>query len=119
MSERHSPVSREPRPWELWWADFDPQVGREQAGLRPGIVVGTDFACRLPNQLVFVVPCTTTDRRLPFHPRLIALKRPTFALCDQLKSVSRERLVRRHPAKLLPDDIEGVKFVLRQMIDVR
>jgi mRNA-degrading endonuclease toxin of MazEF toxin-antitoxin module len=22
-------------PWQLWWANFDPKVGREQAGLRP------------------------------------------------------------------------------------
>ncbi|MHB8450943.1 MAG: type II toxin-antitoxin system PemK/MazF family toxin [Mycobacteriales bacterium] len=85
-------------PWEIWWTDFDPQVGREQAGLRAAIVVGTAFACQLPKQLAFVVPCTSTDRKLPFHPRLTALDRPTFAMCDQLKSVSRQRLVRRHPA---------------------
>ncbi|MHB1527725.1 MAG: type II toxin-antitoxin system PemK/MazF family toxin, partial [Candidatus Dormibacteria bacterium] len=50
----------------MWWTNFDPQVGREQAGLRPAIVVGTAFACQVPNQLAFVVPCTTTDRKLPF-----------------------------------------------------
>lgn len=106
-------------PWDVWWADFDPQVGREQAGLRPAIVVGTAFACQLPHQLAFVVPCTTTNRKLPFHPQVTSLERPTFAMCDQLKSISRTRLVRRHPAHLLPEDVEGIKFVLRQMVDTR
>ncbi|MHB8451761.1 MAG: type II toxin-antitoxin system PemK/MazF family toxin [Mycobacteriales bacterium] len=106
-------------PWEIWWTNFDPQVGREQAGLRPAIVVGTAFACQLPNQLAFVVPCTSTDRKLPFHPRLTALDRPTFAMCDQLKSVSRERLVRRHPTRPGTEDVDSIRFVLRQMIDTR
>lgn len=112
-------MTAEVAPWQLWWTDFDPQIGREQAGLRPAIVVGTPFACQLPNQLAFVVPCTTTDRGLPFHPEVSSLDRPTYAMCDQLKSISRKRLVRRHPAPLQPDEINGIKFVLRQMIDTR
>lgn len=112
-------MSSEVAPWEVWWANFDPQVGREQAGRRPAIVVGTAFACQLPNQLAFVVPCTSTDRELPFHPRVGAFDRPTFAMCDQLKSISRSRLLRRHPANLRQEDIDSIRFVLRRMIDVR
>jgi mRNA interferase MazF len=106
-------------PWQIWWVDFDPQVGREQAGLRPAIVVGTALACQLPNELALVVPCTTTDRGLPFHPRVTALKRPTFAMCDQAKSISRRRLVRPDSARLSPEDVEAIRFALRQMIDLR
>lgn len=106
-------------PWEIWWTNFDPQVGREQAGLRPAVVVGTAFACQLPNQLALVVPCTGTDRGLPFHPRVTTLDRPTFAMCDQLKSVSRRRLVRRHPSQIRAEDIDTIRFVLGQMIDTR
>jgi mRNA interferase MazF len=112
-------VTAEVAPWHVWWTNFDPQIGREQAGLRPAVVVGTTFACQLPNQLVFVVPCTTTDRGLPFHPQLTSLELPTFAMCDQLKSISRQRLVRRHPASLRPEEVDAIRFVLRQMIDTR
>ena len=112
-------MTRTIAPWEVWWADFDPQVGREQAGLRPAVVVGTAFACQLPNELAFVVPCTTTDRQLPFHPHVTSLKRPTFAMCDQLKSIGRERLMRRHSTRLPERDVAVIKFVLRQMIDTR
>lgn len=106
-------------PWQVWWVDFNRQVGRAQAGLRPAIVVGTSFACQLPNQLAFVVPCTATDRGLPFHPAVTSLDRPSYAMCDQLKSISRQRLVRRHSAQLQRAEIDAIKFVLRQMIDTR
>jgi len=33
---------------------------------------------------------------------------------DQLKSVSRQRLMRGHPAQLRPSEIEAIRFVLRQ-----
>jgi mRNA interferase MazF len=112
-------VTPEIAPWQVWWTNFDPQVGREQAGLRPAIVVGTSFAGQLPNQLAFVVPCTTTDRKLPFHPQVTSLAQPTFAMCDQLKSISRKRRMRRDPAHLQPDEIDLIRFVLRQMIDSR
>lgn len=112
-------MSPEIAPWQVWWTNFKPQVGHEQAGLRPAIVVGTAFACLIPNQLAFVVPCTTADRQLPFHPPVASLGRPSFAMCDQLKSISRQRLARRHPARLEPGEIGAIRFVLRQMIDTR
>lgn len=37
------------RPWQVWWANFDPQVGHEQAGHRPAVVISTAFECALRN----------------------------------------------------------------------
>jgi hypothetical protein len=91
--------------------------GEQSVSLHLPLFAAAAFACQLPNDLVFVVPCTTTDRGLPFQPRVSSLKRPTFALCDQLKSVSRARLRRRHSDKLTVEDITAIKFVLRRMID--
>lgn len=105
-------------PWQVWWVDFDPRIGREQAGQRPAVVVGSEFACELPNDLVFVVPCTTKDRGLPFQPRLDSLGKPSFAMCDQLKSISRRRLVKQHSGRLDKSEIEAIRFVLRRLIEV-
>jgi hypothetical protein len=33
--------------------------------------------------------------------------------------ISRLRLIRRDPVSLRPDDVDAIKFVLRQMIDTR
>ncbi|NHD18957.1 MULTISPECIES: type II toxin-antitoxin system PemK/MazF family toxin [unclassified Actinopolyspora] len=109
---------KQPRPWQVWWTDFDPQVGHEQAGLRPAVIVSTSFECALPNGLIIVVPCTTTDRELPYQPQLSSLNRTTFAMCDHVKSISQQRLRRPHRARLTPDEINKIKFVLRGIIDI-
>jgi mRNA interferase MazF len=110
-------VTRSIAPWQVWWTDFDPQVGQEQAGRRPAIVVGTTLACSLPNRLVIVVPCTTKNRGLPFQPA-IELEQPSFAMCDQMKSIIVNRLINQHSTTLRAAEIEAIKFALRQMIDV-
>lgn len=107
-----------PNPWEVWWVDFNPQVGSEQAGLRPAIVVGTRFACTLPSRLVVVVPCTTSDRGLPFHPAVNLAERPGFAMCDQLKTISTDRLRNRHKGTVTDDEIIAIRTALRRIIDL-
>ena len=104
-------------PWSVWWMDFDPRAGREQAG-RLAIVVGSTFACALPNGLALVVPCTSTDRGLPFQPRVTLDGRAGFAMCDQVKALSRGRIVNPHRGALTAPEIDRIKFVLRRLIDV-
>lgn len=101
-------------PWQVWLIDFDPQVGREQSGRRPGIVVGSKLACQNINGLALVVPCTTTLRNVPYQPR-VSLARPSAALCDHVKSVSTQRLVTLLPDKLSADEIAAIKYGLRRM----
>lgn len=105
-----------PVPWQVWWADFDPQVGREQAGRRPAIVAGTSMACELLTELVLLIPVTTRDRGLPFQPQ-VSLEQPSVAMCDQLKSVSRDRLHGLARATIANEEIEHIQFVLRKLID--
>jgi mRNA interferase MazF len=105
-------------PWQVWWVDFDPQVGREQAGLRPAVVVGSALACSVPNGLAIVVPMTTRDRGLPFHPAVTLGDKTGYAMTDQVKAISLERLRRPHKEVLATGDVEAVKFALRRMLDV-
>jgi mRNA interferase MazF len=105
-------------PWQVWWADFSPQVGREQAGLRPAIVVGSALACSLPNELVIVVPMTTRNRQLPFQPAVQLGAKTGYAMTDQIKAISTQRLQKQHRESLAPADIEAVKFAIRRMLEV-
>lgn len=112
-----------PQPWEIWRVAFEPAreaTRPEQADERPAIVVGTRYHCRLPNRLALVVPVTSKDRGLVWQPRLSVgtRTRPSIALVEQLRAVSYDRLRHRERQKLTNADIESVKFVLRQMIDV-
>lgn len=106
-------------PWQVWWANFEPQVGHEQAGRRPAIVVGTALACSLPNGLAVVVPCTGTDRGLPYQPAVSLGDRTSYAMCDQIRALSRDRLLERHRGLLSAHEIEEIRFALAQIVQVR
>ncbi|WP_238165421.1 type II toxin-antitoxin system PemK/MazF family toxin [Kribbella caucasensis] len=105
-------------PWQVWWVDFNPQLGREQAGRRPAIVVGSSLACGLPNGLAIVVPMTTRNRGLPFHPAVQLGETTGYAMTDQIKSISTQRLKKPHPDQLVSEDVQTVKFALRRMLDL-
>jgi mRNA-degrading endonuclease toxin of MazEF toxin-antitoxin module len=47
---------------EIWEVDLDPRKGREQAGIRPCLVVSTDGLNRSKFGTVIVCPITTTHR---------------------------------------------------------
>jgi mRNA interferase MazF len=84
---------------DVWDADFDPVRGREQAGRRPAIVVSTDAFNRGPGRLVTVVPLTSRDRGYRFHvpalPPEGGLTLASFVMCEQVRIVAIERLLRR------------------------
>lgn len=104
-------------PWEVWWVTFDPQIGREQAGRRPAIVVGSEYACTRRNNLALIVPCTTTTHDLPWRPPVLLAGRSGVAMCDQVKSLDVTRLIGRHRAGLLdPTYRAAIADVLRRML---
>lgn len=84
---------------EIWDAELDPTRGREQRGRRPVIVVSTDRFNHGPAGLAVVVPLTRTDRGITLHvpvqPPEGGLRAASFAMVEQVRSVSTDRLVRR------------------------
>lgn len=83
------------------------------------MIVGSPLANQLPNGLVIVVPCTSTDRGLPYQPPIELSGRRSFAMCDQIKSISVNRLLRPHRGHLSKTEIDAIKFALQQIIDIR
>jgi mRNA interferase MazF len=79
--------------------DLDPVVGHEQGGRRPALVVSTDLLHAIPSRLVIVVPISTRERRVrahvPIQPPEGGLSHPSFAMTEQLRTVSVDRLQRR------------------------
>jgi mRNA interferase MazF len=111
---------RDIEPWQVWWIDLNPQVGREQANRRPAIVVGTRLACDLPNGLAIVIPCTHTDRKLPWQPRVVLNGDAGYAMCDQIKAIDKSRMQKRHPAGSVtsPEERESIAQALRELVTV-
>lgn len=83
-------------PGSVVWVNLDPTIGREQAGRRPAVVVASSGYLDAVTELAIVVPATTTDRSWPQHVRLagssLTLARPTFAMTEQPRTISRQRI---------------------------
>ena len=83
---------------EIWLADLNPTVGREQAGRRPVLVTSSDFFNRGFAQLVYAIPVTSQDRGIRSHIRIVppegGLTLTSFIMCEAMRSISRERLVK-------------------------
>ena len=88
-----------PRLGEVWSVTFDPVRGHKQGGVRPGLVLSSDRFNRTPHTLCILAPLTRTDRgipsHIPIHPPEGGLRDISFALCEQVKSLSVSRLHRR------------------------
>ena len=88
-----------PRRGEVWLVDFGEPVGREQAGHRPALIVSADQLNESRAGVVIVVPCTTARRDLPSHVELdptdSGLDEVSYVKCEDVKSISTERLVAR------------------------
>lgn len=88
-----------PRRGEVWLVDFGDPLGREQSGTRPAVVVSADPLNQSRAGVVIVVPTTTTPRGLPSHveigPEDSGLDEVSYAKCEDVKSISEQRLIGR------------------------
>lgn len=79
------------------WAELESGRGREQMGRRPVLIVASELYLEQADTLAIVVPATTSDRGWPNHVRLtgsgLRVARPTFAMTEQPRTLTRDRLV--------------------------
>jgi mRNA interferase MazF len=84
---------------DVVWADPDPTRGSEQAKARPFVVVSVDQLNRAPLGLSLAVPLTRTDFSNPLHVEIAppegGLRARSFAMPEQLRTLSHERVTRR------------------------
>ena len=112
----------QPSRGELWSADLNPTVGREQVGDRPVLVISTDRFNHGPASLVFVLPLTRTNREVPLHvplePPEGGVKATSYILCDALRSVSKERLRGSAWGQVTPQTLLLVEDRLRILLEL-
>ncbi len=84
-------------PGDVVWVAPDVAVGREQAGRRPAIVIAGEGYLATVDTLAIVVPITSVDRGWPNHVsvRGSALTGDSWAMTEQVRTISRERIVGR------------------------
>lgn len=96
---------------------LDPSVGHEQKGFRPAVVVSEAELAEGPRfPMLCVVPITGTRYRGPLYPALApgnsGLRKPSFALIDQLRSVDKRR-VRRSLGRISDSELAAIDKGLR------
>ena len=106
---------------EVWIVNFNPVRGHEQAGYRPGLVISVDIFNHGPAGLVAVIPITTKEKGIPFHvaisPPEGGISKKSFIKCEDIRSVSTERLAKYLGAVSL-GTLKAVEDRLRILLDL-
>lgn len=92
-------MRQQPRQGDIVWADPNPTRGREQAKRRPFAVVSVDQLNHSPLGLSLAVPLTRTDFSNALHLEIAppegGLKERSFAMPEQIRALSHDRITRR------------------------
>lgn len=105
---------------EIRVVDLDPTRGHEQAKTRPCIVVSDDRFNRSASGLVVVVPLTLVSRGIPWHVRVGpedgGVREESWAMTDQVRAVSRDRLIGDPWGRVSPGVIVAIEERLRLLL---
>ncbi len=109
----------QPSRGEIWFLNLDPAKGREQAGRRPALILSVDLFNHGPADLVVVIPLTSKSKGIPFHVQIKPpegdLKQDSFIKCEDIRSVSKERLMQKLGA-VTPKTMEAVEYRVRVLL---
>jgi mRNA interferase MazF len=113
-------VAARPQQGEVYWAAPDPTRGAEQAKSRPFVIVSVDQLNQAGLGLSLAVPLTRTDFGNALHLAIPSseggLRESGFAMPEQLRAISHERLSRRLGAvrsKTLEELLKRCRVLLR------
>lgn len=103
---------------ELTWIDFDPQVGREQAGRRPALVL-SPLRYNQASGLALVCPVTTRVKGYPYEVVLPG-GLPVFGviLADHIKSLDWQARRLKRIGHAPPEVVEEVQARIATLLGV-
>jgi len=102
---------------DLVWLEFDPQVGQEQKGRRPALVI-TPVSYNDKVGLMLCCPITTKAKGYPFEVEVTSKEVSGVVLSDQVKSLD-WRVRRAEPAgKVSTKTLECVKSNLQLLMGI-
>lgn len=89
-----------PEQGEIWLFDPDPVKGREiRKKVRLALIISCNELNAGPSGLVIIIPLTSKDKKINSHVKITppegGLTIVSFAVCEQVRSASKERLIKR------------------------
>lgn len=93
-------IKLSPLQGEIWLFDPDPTKGNEIGKkVRPGVIISHNLMNSGPSGLVFIVPLTSVHKGVESHvnidPPMGGVTVRSFALCEQMRSISKVRLIKK------------------------
>lgn len=102
---------------EIWWVNLDPTQGSEIRKTRPCVILTHD-ALNKARRTVVVVPLSTgATPRPPIVISMPSAGKDSSAVCDQIRAVDRQRLIKRGGA-LSADDLRELEAGVRQVLNL-
>jgi mRNA interferase MazF len=99
---------------DIVWLNFTPQVGHEQAGHRPAVVL-SPVAYNSKTSLMLCCPMTTQIKGYPFEVP-IAAGVPGVVLSDQIKSVDWRVRKAKRKGKVSAEELADIRAKIRALI---
>ncbi len=90
-------MSKFPKRGEIWLVQFDPEVGSEQGGTRPAVILQNDIGNKHGSTSI-VAAVTSTLRQMPTHVYLDVedgVKNPSMLILEQIHTIDKKRLVKK------------------------
>jgi mRNA interferase MazF len=101
--------------------DLNPTKGHEQSGRRPALILSVDMFNHGPAGLAVVLPITGQAKGVPFHVRVTppegGLDLESYIKCEDIRSISRERLGRRM-GTVSPPTLQAVEDRIRILLSL-
>ena len=83
--------------YDVYLADLNPTIGREQQGRRPVLIISNSYENLL--DVVTILPITSLKKNRKVYPNEFLLKyeleKPSLVLCQQIRTISKRRLIKR------------------------
>ncbi len=105
---------------DIFEADFSPAVGHEQSGKRPALILSADEYNSSGSKTVVVIPMTSKDKGIRTHVFVAAKEHgisnlDSFIICDQIRSISQERLGKRLGSVAQPT-LKQVGYIVQRIL---
>ncbi len=107
---------------EIWLANLSPTIGRDQAEMRPVLIPSSDYFNQGFAQLVFAIPITSKDKNIRSHVAVFppegGLTLPSFIMCEAMRSISKQRLV-KHLGSISPETMHEAEDTLKILLEIQ
>lgn len=91
--------------FDLYLADLNPTIGREQRGTRPVLIISNDYENLL--DIITIIPLTSRKEGRKIYPNEVLLTEelplPSILLCQQIRTISKKRLIKKLTTIRRPD----------------